>query len=512
MIVLTSQQMREVERIAIEKMGIPSICLMENAGKEVAWEVKRVMEENGLSSAVVIAGRGNNGGDGYVVARNLYNWGIDVKVFVIGSIGSISGDARVNLEAIRNLGIYVAEVTQKEHLKFLEKTLKDSDLVVDAIYGTGLRGEVTGLAKEVIELINQSEKFVVAVDIPSGLNADTGRVEGAAVKARITITMHFLKPGLLIYPGIEYAGEVKIADIGIPSRLAAEVRPSYHYVVSQDVALKSRNPDTHKGDYGKVLIVAGSRSMTGAAFMAAKSAVKTGSGLVRLAVPLSIQPVIQSALYEAIIYGLNEEGGVISYKSLSQIFELIEQSDAVAIGPGLTHEGEVSKLIEDVIRNTEKPLVLDADALNALVGRLEVVKGKRVILTPHYGEMARLTGLKVEDIKNNIFEVARSFVRRYEVTLVLKGARTVIATRDGSIYINSTGNAGMATGGSGDVLTGMIVSLLGQGFEEEKAAVYGVFYHGKAGDVAKKSKGEYGMTAVDILESIPEALSEGLKG
>lgn len=501
--------MREVEKLAIEKLGVPSICLMENAGRETALEVKKILEDNTLNSVVIIAGKGNNGGDGYVVARNLYNWGVDVKVFLIASFGAISGDAKANLEIIQNMGIYVAEITQREHLKFLEKTIKDCDVIVDAIYGTGLKGEVTGLAKEVIEMINQSDKIVVSIDIPSGLNADTGKAEGCAVKATKTVTMQFLKPGLLVYPGVDYAGEVRVAEIGIPYRLALEVGYNYNYVVLEEVRLPKRYENTHKGDYGKVLIVAGSKNMTGAAYMAAKSAIKTGCGLVKLAVPKSVQPVLQSGLYEVITYGLEEQEGILSYNALSKILELTEESDIVAIGPGLTHEGDISQLVYDIVKNTDKSMVLDADALNTLVGRLEVIKGKNVILTPHYGEMSRLTGLKINEIKNNLFEVVKTFTERYKVTLVLKGAKTVIATEHGSIYINSTGNSGMATAGSGDVLTGMIASFLAQGFSKEKAAIYGVFYHGKAGDIAKEYLGEYGMTAMNILESIPEALKCG---
>ncbi|MGB9808729.1 MAG: NAD(P)H-hydrate dehydratase, partial [Caldanaerobacter sp.] len=407
---------------------------------------------------------------------------------------------------------YVAEINQKEHLKFLEKSLKDTDVIIDAIYGTGLKGEITGIAREVIELINQSEKFTVAVDVPSGLNADTGRIEGVAVRADVTITMHFLKPGLLVYPGLKYAGEVIIADIGIPSNLALDVRPSCYYILQQDVLLKQRKPDSHKGDFGKVLIIAGSKNMAGAAFMAAKSAIVTGSGLVRLAVPSCIQPVLQGALPEAIVYGIEERNGILSREALVKLFEIAEDSDAVAIGPGLTHEGEIPEVVEEIVKNVKKPLVLDADALNALAGRLEVIKGRKLVITPHYGEMARLTGLKIDDIKNNLFEVARTFVKMYGVTLVLKGARTVIAGRDGRLYINSTGNVGMATGGSGDVLTGMIVSFLGQGFGEDDAAIHGVFYHGKAGDIAKEQKGEYGMTALDIISFIPESLRKGVEG
>ncbi|AIS53043.1 bifunctional NAD(P)H-hydrate repair enzyme Nnr [Thermoanaerobacter kivui] len=510
MIVLTSKQMREVEQKAIEKIGIPSICLMENAGREVAIEVKKLLEEHDLKSVVIIAGKGNNGGDGYVLARNLYNWGIDVKVFLTANPALITGDAKRNLDAILNMGIYVAEITQRKHLKFLEKIIKDSDLIVDAIYGIGLRGEITGIYREVIEMINQSNKVVVSIDIPSGLNADTGRVEGCAVKAHKTVTMQFLKPGLLLYPGVDYAGEVSVADIGISHKLAEEVGYNYSLVGLEDVKLQKRYGDTHKGDYGKALIMAGSKNMTGAAHMCAKSAIKTGCGLVKLAVPQTIQQVLQSDLYEVITYGVEDENGIFSYKALDQLLKLIDESEVIAIGPGMTHNEDISRLVCEIVKNVDKPMVLDADALNALVGSLDVIKNKNVILTPHYGEMARLTGLKISEIKDNIFEVVKDFCEKYKVTLVLKGSKTIIGSKDGRIYINNTGNPGMATAGSGDVLTGMITAFLAQGFDAINAAVYGVFYHGKAGDIAKEHFGEYSMTATNIIEFISEAFKCGM--
>lgn len=409
------------------------------------------------------------------MARNLYNWGADVKVFLTTSIGAISGDAKVNLDAILNMGIYVAEITQREHLKFLEKAIKESDVIVDAIYGIGLKGRITGIVKDIIEMINQANKIVVSVDIPSGLNADTGKIEGCAIKASKTVTMQFVKPGLLVYPGVDYAGEVRVAEIGIPCRLAAEIGYDYNLVTSEDVKLPKRLGDTHKGDYGKALIIAGSKNMTGAAYLCAKSAIKTGCGLVKLAVPQSAQSVIQGALYEVITYGLEEKNGILSYNALSSVLKLIDESDVIAIGPGLTHDKDISQLVYDIVKNVDKPVVLDADALNALVGRLEVIQGKRIILTPHYGEMSRLTGLTTDEIKNNLFEVAKTFIDRYKVTLVLKGAKTVIATKEGSIYINSTGNPGMATAGSGDVLTGMITLFWLKGLAKKKRQFMGYF-------------------------------------
>lgn len=507
--VLNSNEMREVENAAINKLGIPSICLMENAGREVAVITRQHLKENN-DKVVIIAGKGNNGGDGYVAARYLFNWGIDVKVFLTVSSALITGDARRNLDIILNMGIYAAEISQREHLKFLEKSIKDSNVIIDAIYGIGLSGEVTGIAKEIIDMINQSNKFVISVDVPSGLNASTGHVEGCAVMADKTVAIQFIKPGLIVFPGIDYTGELVIADAGIPYKAVENIKYKYNLITGKDVKLKKRNSNTHKGDYGKALIIAGSREMVGAAAMCASSAIKTGCGLVKLAVPKVIQPVVQGRLCEAITYGMEDVDGVFSYKALHRLIALSEQCDVIAVGPGITYNDDITQLIVDLIKHIDKPFVLDADALNALQGKLNILIGKNAILTPHYGEMSRLTGLKIEAIKNNIFECVQDFCIKYGATLVLKGARSVIGTKDGSIYINETGNPGMATAGSGDVLTGMIVSFLAQGFDSLESAIYGVFYHGKAGDMAKEKYGEYGMTAENIIEYVPEALKTGL--
>ncbi|MGB9678798.1 MAG: NAD(P)H-hydrate dehydratase [Thermoanaerobacteraceae bacterium] len=506
MILLTSNQMKDVESKTIEKIGISSLCLMENAGRESANLIKENMVTKNLKSVVVITGKGNNGGDGYVIARYLFNWGFNVKVFITSSSYLISGDARKNLDIIMNLGVYVAEITKREHLKFLEKSIKDADIIVDAIYGIGLKGNITGISKEIIDIVNQANKYVISIDVPSGLNADTGMVEGSAVMADKTITMQYIKPGLLVYPGVDYAGEVICIDIGIPYKVIENIKTDYNLIIEKDVVLEKRYGNTHKGDYGKALIIAGSKNMTGAAYMCSKSAIKTGCGIVKLAVPETIHKVLQHNLYEAIIYGIEDESGMFTYKALDYLINLTEEADAVAIGPGIGRSLEVSEFVIDYLNNVNKPIVVDADALFAISGKLGMIKNHNLIFTPHYAEMARLIGLNISEIKKDIFNIVKRFCYDYKNTLVLKGARTVIGTKDGSIYINKTGNPGMATGGSGDVLTGMIVSFLAQGFDIPDAAVYGVYYHGKSGNLASGKFGEYGMSATDIINFIPEAL------
>lgn len=504
--IVSNGEMREIESIAINTVGLPSVCLMENAGRSVAEHAAEYLFSCKRKNVVILCGKGNNGGDGFVAARYLLNKGFDVKVFVVSSIGLISGDAKKNLDIIINMGIYVAEILQKEQLKFFEKSIKESDLVIDALYGTGLDREVSGISKDAIDIVNGSGKYVISVDIPSGINGDNGKVEGCAVKANVTVTMQFMKKGIAVYPGVDYAGKVVVADIGIPHNLVDNIKCRYNMISQDDVALPKRARNTHKGDYGKLLIVAGSKNMTGAAALCAMSAIKTGCGIVKLAVPKAIQGIMQSSLREIITYGLDDKDGAFYLGSVDEVLKLANTVDAVAIGPGLTNSCDVREFVKEVISRLEKPLVLDADALNAISDSVDMIIGKDVILTPHIGEMSRLSGSSVDEINDNIYETVEKFISKYKATLVLKGSRTVIGNDTEGIYINCTGNPGMATAGSGDVLTGMISSFLVQGLKGVKAAIYGVYYHGKAGDMASERYGEYGLTATNILEYIPYAM------
>ncbi|SNX54512.1 NAD(P)H-hydrate dehydratase [Thermoanaerobacterium sp. RBIITD] len=507
--VLSNKEMKDLESTAINTIGIPSICLMENAGRIVAEYTKEYLLMNNKVNALVICGKGNNGGDGYVAARYLYNSGFDVKVFITTSSAAITGDAKKNLDIIMNMGIFVAEIIQKEQIKLLEKNIMDCDIIIDAIYGTGLSGEICGTTKEIIDIINKSGKYIISADIPSGINGDTGHIEGCAVKANKTITMGFIKKGLTIYPGVEYSGDIVIADIGIPKNIIEQYKNTYNIITHEDVKITKRNRNTHKGDYGKLLIIAGSKNMTGAAALCAMSAIKTGCGIVRLAVPQKIQPVLQGSLKEIITYGIKDKDGIFYKDSVDEILEISKDADVVAIGPGLTNCSDIKEFVENIIISIDKPLVIDADALNVLSSIIDIIKGRDIILTPHLGEMSRLIGITIDEIKNDIFGVTQYFINKYKVTLVLKGSRTVIGNSDSGIYINNTGNPGMATAGSGDVLTGMISSFLAQGLSNIKAAIYGAYYHGKAGDLASYKYGEYSLTASNIIEYIHEAIKSG---
>jgi NAD(P)H-hydrate epimerase len=509
MVILSVKEMKDIESTAINSLGIPSICLMENAGRMVAERAKEYLNERCMKNVLIISGKGNNGGDGYVAARYLHNNGYDVKVFLTSNSALITGDAKKNLDIIMNMGIFVAEIIQKEQLKFLEKNLKECDLIIDAIYGIGLRGEISGNTKEIIDMLNQSNKHIISVDVPSGINADTGHMESCGVKACETVTMQYIKKGLVVYPGVEYCGEITVADIGIPKDIIEQYRNKYNIITKQDVRIKERDKNTHKGDYGKVLIVAGSKNMTGAAYLCAQSAIKTGCGLVRLAVPKAIQHILQGGLSEIITHGIKDEDGTFFSESAEEVMALASDCDVIAIGPGITNSERIRAFLKRIINSINKPMVIDADGLNALCGSLDIITGKDLILTPHYGEMSRLSGINIDDIKNNTLKSVSDFVDRYMVTLVLKGSRTVIGNKAKGIYINKTGNPGMATAGSGDVLTGMIASFMAQGYDCVDAAKYGVYYHGKAGDMAEEKYGELSLTASNIIEFIHEALKTG---
>lgn len=504
--IVSNKEMRDIESIAINTVGIPSICLMENAGRIVAEHSKEYLLKNKKNNVIILCGKGNNGGDGYVAARYLFNSGFDVKVFITTSSAAILGDAKKNLDIIINMGIFVAEILQKEQLKFFEKNIKECDIVIDALYGTGLDREITGISKELIEIVNRSGKYIISIDIPSGINGDNGRVEGCAVKANETITMQFMKKGIAVYPGVEHSGNVVVADIGIPKNLIDSFKCKYHLISQTDVILPKRSRNTHKGDYGKLLIIAGSKNMTGAAALCAMSAIKTGCGIVKLAVPKTIQPILQESLKEIITYGVDDKNGAFYKGSVEEVLNIAKSVDAVAIGPGLSNSEDIKTFIKEIILRIDKPIVLDADALNALSNMVDIIYGKDIILTPHMGEMSRLLGISIDDINKNIYDTVEKFVDKYKVTLVLKGSRTVIGNSTEGIYINCTGNPGMATAGSGDVLTGMISSFLVQGLSSIKAAVYGVFYHGRAGDLAAEHYGEYSVTATNIIEHIPYAI------
>lgn len=507
--IVTATTMQQLDRQAIEEHGIPGLQLMENAGHRC---MEIIVAHYGSSSgrrAVVMAGRGNNGGDGYVIARQLGELGWSVKVYVLADQEQITGDAAVNLERLPAQTINFC--THQGQLTTLHRDeLFNADVIVDALLGTGLRSDVSGIYHEAVGLMNASPAPVCSVDIPSGIHGTTGRVLGNAVRADTTVTFGFAKLGHVLYPGAEYTGRLVIADIGIPKQVMDQA-PGYELLTPASMAplIHQRERTAHKGKFGHCLIIAGATGKTGAAALCANSAVRSGSGLVTLAVPESLHPILEVKTTEAMTVGLPDAAtGHLSSSAFPHLQKLFPEKDAVALGPGLGLRPGTVSLVHALVESIEAPLVIDADGLNALSENLSVLRRKRsssVILTPHPGEMSRLLGASVPDVEAVRISVAQEFARNYSVYLVLKGARTIVASPQGLAAINSSGNPGMASGGMGDVLTGILVSLLGQGYSAWDACRLGVFLHGHAADLVAAEKGEIGINASDVIEKLPHA-------
>ena len=510
---VTPRQMSQIDRNAIEKLGIPGAVLMENAALAVVSEVKSLLNESGIQRVVVIAGKGNNGGDGFAIARHLFNGGVRTEVFIIAPKAEISGDAGINLNIIEKIGVSIKEITEQEGTAAIQRALECPCVIVDAIYGTGLKGEVTGLVRDVINEVNKSCNPVVSVDIPSGVNGETGEINGVCIDATRTVTFGFPKLGLIISPGCEKTGRLVTEGIGIPSAAWKDIQFDTFLLGKEELegVVRRRKKESNKGDYGRVLLVTGSTGMTGAGCLAASAALRAGAGLVYIAAPASLGDVYAKNVRETIFLPLEDEGkGVLSSKAIAQLEAALTGKSAVAVGPGLSLKGEVWELVRFILENAEVPLVLDADALNSIADDVSVLAKikNRAVITPHPGEMSRLTGKSIEFIQENRLEIAREFSTKWKVITVLKGFRTVIAMPDGKAYINITGNAGMATAGTGDVLTGIIAALAGQGIPLGKAALAGVYLHGRAGDIAASEFGEYSLVASDVTAGLPEAFEE----
>ena len=512
--VVTAHTMQEIDRQAIVECGIPGLQLMESAGRSC---VEEIIAEFGLNGrAVIMAGKGNNGGDGYVIARLLSGKGWNVKVIILADCEQVTGDAAANLEKLPD-SVIINYCTHESQMSALHmEEIFQADVIVDALLGTGLRSDVGGIYLEAIDLMNASGRPVLSVDIPSGIHGTTGRVLGNAVRAYITVTFAFAKLGHVLYPGAEYTGRLVVADSGIPPELM-ETAAGYEYlnVNAMHPLLHRRDRQAHKGQFGHCLIIAGSTGKTGAAALTANSAVRAGCGLVTLAAAESIHSILEIKTTEAMTFPLSDSGsGHLTNSAFPAIEKLLVGKDAVAIGPGLDRRPGTYALVQNLVETVTLPLVIDADGLNALAEDITVLKRKKsdqVILTPHPGEMSRLLKTSIPDVEAIRISVAQEFARNYGVYLVLKGARTIIASPAGVAAINGSGNPGMATGGMGDVLTGIIVSLLGQGYAAWDACRLGVFLHGFAADMVAEDKGEIGINASDVLEKLPYAYNRLLK-
>jgi NAD(P)H-hydrate epimerase len=510
--VLNAAQMREADRRTIEEIGIPSLVLMENAGRQVVAAMEAVHGDLQEHSIAVLCGRGNNGGDGFVIARTLLQRGVDVSVFVMGSVADVRGDARVNLEILGRLGLTVVEVADGQTWELHFSEVSDCTLIVDAMFGTGLNAPVTGLIETVVADVNGSGIPVVSVDLPSGLAADSHEPIGDSIVAGTTVTLAAPKLSLVLPPAETRAGDVVIADIGIPDEVIEALGGPRVELLTRGGTrqlLAPRNADTHKGDYGRVLILAGSAGKTGAAHLAAIGALRSGAGLVTVATPSGCLQTVASMAPEYMTHALDETPDGLDPDGVDDLLETAR--DVLAVGPGLGQRPGTRAFLHALVDRATLPLVIDADGLNAFAGepeRLAGREGREVIITPHPGEMARLIGMSIEEVQGNRLEIARTFASTHQVYVILKGHRTLIASPDGSVFINPTGNPGMATGGTGDVLCGMLAAWLAQLLDAEAACKLAVYLHGVAGDLAEADEGEVSMTAGDLAGHIGDAILE----
>ncbi len=511
--VLNAAQMREADRQTIDEIGIPSMVLMENAGRQVVAALEAAYDDLQDRHVAVLCGPGNNGGDGFVVARTLHQRGVDVSIFVLVATSAIKGDARQNVEILGRLGLTVVEIADEQAWELHFSEISACDLIVDAIFGTGLRGPVAGMLETVVADINGSGIPVTAIDLPTGLSADRAEPLGDCIRAGLTVTLAAPKLPLVLPPGESQAGNIVVADIGIPPEVIENLSgPRLDLLTRESMRemIHPREADSHKGDFGRVLIVAGSRGKTGAAHLAAVGALRSGAGLVTVATPRCCQPIVAALGAEYMTLPLDETAaGHVGLPALDTVLSF--EPDAIAVGPGLGTGPEVTAFVEGLLDRGEMPIVLDADALNALtsdVARLQGDGSRPVIITPHPGEMARLAGTTADAVQSNRLEVARDFAGSHQLYVVLKGYRTLIATPDGKVFINPLGNPGMATGGTGDVLTGVVAAWLAQLLDAEAACKIGVYLHALAGDLAEADEGEIAMTAGDLAAHLGDAVLE----
>ena len=511
--ILNAAQMREADRYTIEDIGIPSLVLMENAGRQVVAAIEAAYETRLDGRVGVLCGRGNNGGDGFVVARTLMQRGVDAAVFLFGSVANVRGDARTNLDILGRLGVTVVEIDDEQAWELYFSEISQCTLIVDAIFGTGLKSALAGMMETVVADINASGIPIVSIDLPSGLSADSPQLVGDCFDASMTVTLAAPKLPLVLPPGQAYAGDVVIADIGIPSDVLEGLEgPHIELLMPEQVRLlvEPRAPESHKGDFGRVTIVAGSRGKTGAAHLAAAGALRSGAGLVTVATPASCLPIVASMAPEIMTAPLAESGdGMVVAAGVDALLDL--QHDVIACGPGLGRGPQVVEFVRALLDRATVPLVLDADALVALADDPSGLIGgeeRDIIITPHPGEMARLIGASVDEVQANRIQVATDFAATRRLYVVLKGHRTIVATPEGHVFINPTGNAGMAAGGTGDVLTGMIAAWLAQLLDAEAACRLAVFLHGAAGDCAEASEGQVAMTATDLVAHLGDALNQ----
>lgn len=499
-----AHQMRNIDRIAMEAYRIPGIVLMENAALACVDALKNKYNLK-TTSFCVVCGKGNNGGDGLAIARHLYNAGAKVEIILVSG-SEFSGDAKINYDICESMDISMDEI---ENTGSFVHAITDCDVVIDAILGTGIKGAVKGELYDVIKTINENARYVLSVDVPSGINSDTGEVASVAVKADKTVTFGAYKLGMFLYPAANYTGEINVAPISIPQSVIDNQNININVTDSEFVRriIKKRSNNSHKSDYGKLLIIAGSEGMSGAAYLSAQSALKSGAGLVTVACPKCINPTLEAKTTEVMTMPVDDDNGCISHNGIEKILKKVSDADAVLIGPGLGRSKDIEVIVKEVLRHSKVPVIVDADALYAISQDMNILKECtcELIFTPHAMEMSRLTGISVDEIEADRINISRNFSDDTGAVLILKGHHTVVTSPSLVQYINNTGNAGMASAGSGDVLAGIIAALVAKGADCTNASVAGTYIHGLAGDIAKNKYGTEYMSASDIIESLSDA-------
>jgi len=515
--VLDTALMQACDRAATEQYRIPGLLLMENAGLQALDAIVEHFGGHAPLSSLVLCGRGNNGGDGLVVARHLHGLGHEVAVVLFGKVAELAGDAALNAQIAAAIGVPILEAQDEAAWTALAAGLSGYDCIVDAMLGTGLRSAPRGVIVLAIESVNAAGVPVIAVDLPSGLSADDGAIPGVAVAADMTVTFAAPKCCHLLAPAERLCGELVVADIGIPRQVMERVEPTLWLVEPGDPRglLAARVPDSHKGDFGRVLLLAGATGTAGAAVLAAEAALRGGAGLVHVACPQPVYPAIAAQLTEALVHPLPVQEDTGLGTLAGEAFATLRASaDVLAVGPGLGTAASTQSLVRRVAIECEQPMVIDADGLNALAGAVDDLRGAAGprLLTPHPGEAARLLGTDTASVQLDRPAAVRELADRSGAVILLKGHRSLTCAPAGRPVINPSGNPGMASGGSGDVLTGLLVALLAQGLEPPVAAWAGAYLHGLAGDLAAEENGQVGLVAGDLIEWLPTAFAVAVEG
>lgn len=510
--IVTAEQMQSIDRTAIQDRGIPGLELMENAGHGIAHYLREISEESGVKTrkVVIFCGKGNNGGDGFVVGRYLAEWGADVKFFLLGKKDQVSEDNKANLDKAAAMNLPIHEIANENDFEVDE----DTDLVIDAIFGTGFQGDIRSPIAEIVEKINSFDMPIAAVDCPSGLNTTTGELSKNSIIADFTATLALPKYGQLVYPGREHIGELTVIDIGIPADVIEEKNLDLNLIDEEfiDSHLPHVPEDGHKGLMGKLFIVAGSEGSTGAACMAALSANRAGIGLCYLGIPSSLNDICEVKCTETLTRPLPEVRNrrCLALRGLGEYKGHFDTVDALALGPGIGTHHETKELVKRLMSRITLPTVIDADGLNCFQGDTGPLAESDFpcVITPHPGEMSRLMDAPLKEVVADRLKYARLAAKKLNKVVLHKGAPTYIATPDGQVFLNPTGNIGMAKGGSGDVLTGLIGTLLAKGLSPLAAACCGAYLHGRAGDMCREEISSLGMMPTDMIDMLPEALAE----